>query len=128
MASLLSLDFPFHLLLSTIVGQVTPRAFPPPSKQALILVQPKTVVRWRAQFKLYWTWLSLHRVRMRRTCVSRELRELIFRMVAENTNWGAPRIHGELKMLGFDIQSEAYCDGCGMRRGTPSRRNDGQHF
>jgi transposase InsO family protein len=35
--------------------------------------------------------------------VSRELRELIFRMVAENKTWGAPRIHGELKMLGFDI-------------------------
>jgi transposase InsO family protein len=35
--------------------------------------------------------------------VNRELRELIFRMVAENHTWGAPRIHGELKMLGFDI-------------------------
>jgi putative transposase len=29
--------------------------------------------------------------------------ELIFRMVAENPTWGAPRIHGELLMLGFDI-------------------------
>jgi transposase InsO family protein len=35
--------------------------------------------------------------------VSQELRELIFRMVTENPTWGAPRIHGELKMLGFDI-------------------------
>ena len=40
---------------------------------------------------------------MGRRCVNRELRELIFRMVAENPTWGAPRIHGELKMLGFDI-------------------------
>jgi hypothetical protein len=31
------------------------------------------------------------------------LRDLIFRMVAENTTWGAPRIHGELKMLGLDV-------------------------
>jgi putative transposase len=31
------------------------------------------------------------------------MRELIFRMVAENPSWGAPRIHGELKMLGFDL-------------------------
>jgi hypothetical protein len=23
--------------------------------------------------------------------------------VAENSTWGAPRIHGELKMLGFDL-------------------------
>jgi transposase InsO family protein len=31
------------------------------------------------------------------------LRELIFRMVSENSTWGSPRIHGELKMLGFDL-------------------------
>jgi hypothetical protein len=35
--------------------------------------------------------------------VSRELRKLIFRMVAENPTWGAPRIHGELNMLGFTL-------------------------
>ena len=35
--------------------------------------------------------------------MSKELHELIFRMVTENHTWGAPRIHGELKMLGFDI-------------------------
>ena len=28
---------------------------------------------------------------------------MIFIMVAENPTWGAPRIHGELLMLGFDI-------------------------
>ena len=73
-------------------------------KRALILVQPETVVRWhKAGFKLYWTWLSRQRNHAGRKCVSKELRQLIFRMVAENPTWGAPRIHGELKMLGFDI-------------------------
>ena len=73
-------------------------------KRALVLVQPETVVRWhRAGFKLYWEWISRHRATAGRRCVSRELRELIFRMVAENRTWSAPRIHGELKMLGFDI-------------------------
>jgi transposase InsO family protein len=73
-------------------------------KKALILVQPETVVRWhRAGFRLHWTWLSRHRVRVGRKCVSTELRALIFRMVAENPTWGAPCIHGELKMLGFEI-------------------------
>jgi putative transposase len=70
----------------------------------LILVQPETVVRWhRAGFKLYWTWLSRHPIRAGRKGVSVELRKLIFRMVADNPTWGSPRIHGELKMLGFDI-------------------------
>jgi hypothetical protein len=35
--------------------------------------------------------------------ISREVRELIFRMVAENPTWGAPCIHGELLKLVFDI-------------------------
>ena len=75
---------------------------------ALILVQPETVVRWhRAGFKLYWTWLSRRRIRVGRKCVRKELRQLIFRMVANNPNWGAPRIHGELKMLGFDISERS---------------------
>ena len=38
-----------------------------------------------------------------RTRVSKEIRDLILRMVAENPSWGAPRIHGELLMLGFDV-------------------------
>jgi len=73
-------------------------------KQALILVQPETVVRWhRAGFKLYWAWLSRHPTRAGRKCVGKELRELIVRMAAENPAWGVPRIHGELKILGYDI-------------------------
>lgn len=73
-------------------------------KHTLVIVQPPTVVGWhRAGFKLYWTWRSRHKACPGRKPVSRELRELIFRMVAENPRWRAPRIHGELKMLGFDI-------------------------
>ena len=77
-------------------------------KCVLVLVRPETVVRWhRTGFKLYWKWLSRHRTGAGRRCVSRELRELIFRMVAENPTWGAPRIHGELKMLSFYISERA---------------------
>jgi hypothetical protein len=36
-------------------------------------------------------------------CHSRELRALIRRMSKENPLWGAPRIHGELLKLGFEI-------------------------
>ena len=35
--------------------------------------------------------------------ISKQIRELIFRMAAENPSWGAPRIHGELLMLGFEV-------------------------
>jgi hypothetical protein len=35
--------------------------------------------------------------------IPKEIRDLIFQMVAENPTWGAPRIHGELRMLGFDV-------------------------
>lgn len=73
-------------------------------RPALILVRPETVVRWhRAGFKRYWKWLSRHQRAAGRRGVGKELRQLIFRMVAENPTWGAPRIYGELKMLGFDI-------------------------
>lgn len=36
-----------------------------------------------------------------------EVRALIFRMTAENPTWGAPRIHGELLKLGFEISEPA---------------------
>jgi putative transposase len=69
-----------------------------------VLVTPDTVVRWhRTGFRLYWTWLSRTRRAAGRKPLSREVRDLIFRMVAENPTWGAPRIHGELLKLGFDI-------------------------
>jgi putative transposase len=38
-----------------------------------------------------------------RKATSKEIRALIFRMAAENPTWGAPRIHGELLKLGFDV-------------------------
>jgi putative transposase len=74
-------------------------------KESLILVLPDTVVRsHQAGFKLYWAMLCKVRKRVgggRR--ISKQIRELIFQMVAENPSWGAPRIHGELLMLGLDV-------------------------
>ena len=73
-------------------------------KQALIIVGPETVVRWhRSGFAMYWRAISRGRRIVGRRRTSKEVRDLIFRMVAENSTWGAPRIHGELLMLGFDI-------------------------
>lgn len=73
-------------------------------KQALLYVTPETVARWhRAGFRLYWSWLSRHHNVLGRKPTSKQLRDLIFQMVAENPTWGAPHIHGELLKLGFDV-------------------------
>jgi putative transposase len=98
-------------------------------KQALILVQPETVVRWhRAGFKVYWTWLSRHRTCPGRRRISAELRELVFRMVAENPTWGAPRIHGELSMLGFDVSERTVLRWMRRAPRNQNRQNNGQPF
>ena len=63
-------------------------------RKPLILVTPRSVVNWhRAGFRLYWTWISRVRQLGGRKRLSKEVRTLIFRMVAENPTWGAPRIH-----------------------------------
>ena len=73
-------------------------------QKPLILVTPRTVVEWhRAGFRLYWKWLSRARRIGGRRPVGKEARDLIFRMAAENPTWGAPRIHGELLKLGFNV-------------------------
>jgi hypothetical protein len=50
-----------------------------------------------------------------------ELRELIQRMSKENPLWGAPRIHGELLKLGFEIAESTVSKYMIRRRGPPSQ-------
>ena len=77
-------------------------------KTALIVVSPETVVRWhRVGFQLYWRLISRVRKSVGRRPVTREIRELIFKMVDENPTWRAPRIHGELIMLGFEVSERS---------------------
>jgi hypothetical protein len=77
-------------------------------KETLIVVSPDTVVRWhRASFGLYWRLISRVRRPVGRKPVSKEIRQLIFRMVAENPTWRAPRIHGELLMLGYEVSERS---------------------
>jgi hypothetical protein len=66
------------------------------------VVEPETILRWhRAGFKTFWRWKS--RNRAGRPRVDRSLRDLVHQMSQENPTWGAPRIHGELLMLGFEV-------------------------
>jgi hypothetical protein len=73
-------------------------------KKCLYLVAPDTVPCWhRVGFRLYWAMLCKVRRRAGGKKIPREVRDLIFQMVSENPTWGAPRIHGELRMLGFEV-------------------------
>lgn len=74
----------------------------PAMLDAMVIVKPETVLCWhRRGFRAYWRWKSWRRGGRPR--IDRELRELIRRMSRENPLWGAPRIHGELLMLGIEV-------------------------
>src|SRR5215813_12859173 len=71
----------------------------------LIYVRADTVIRWqRERFRRFWARISRVKQRRRgRPVIPSEIRRLIERMVAANPLWRAPRIHGELQMLGVRI-------------------------
>jgi hypothetical protein len=73
-------------------------------RESLVIVRPETVLRWRRNsWSALWRYRSCGRWRGGRPRVSSEIRYLIARMARENFLWGAPRIHGELLMLGFSV-------------------------
>jgi transposase InsO family protein len=71
----------------------------------LLYVQADTVIRWqRERFRKFWARLcNPHRRRRGRPATALKIRQLIEQMVTANPLWRAPRIHGELKMLGIAI-------------------------
>jgi hypothetical protein len=70
--------------------------------QVLAIIRPETLVRWhRAGFRFYWRWKS--RPQGGRRQIETKLRALIRRTSMENPLLGAPRIHGELLKLGFEV-------------------------
>ncbi len=75
----------------------------PECLRTLKVFKPDTLIRWHQQgFRLYWTWKSRRR-KEGRPIIEPEIRELIRTMSQNNIGWGAPRIHGELKMLGIQV-------------------------
>src|SRR6266403_5509696 len=87
--------------------------------RAITIVRPETLVRWhRAGFRRYRRWKS--RSLGGRPKIDGELRALIRRMSAENPLWGAPRIHGELLKLGFEVAQSSVAKYMVKRCGPPS--------
>jgi putative transposase len=72
-----------------------------PWRKSLVIVRPDTVVRWhRKGFILFWKFKSKGPGRPQ---ADREIRDLVRKMAMANPSWGAPRIHGELLRLGFNV-------------------------
>src|ERR1700732_1948103 len=87
---------------------------------AIVIVQPETVLRWhRGGFRAYWRWKSRHVGGRPR--IDSEMRALIRRMSRENPLWGAPRIHGELLMLGIEVAQSTVARYMTRRQGPPSQ-------
>src|SRR5205809_260629 len=98
---------------------VQPYRLFPSVLQVLHVIRPETLVRWhRAGFRSYWRWRS--RNRGGRPQIDAELRALIAQMSVENPLWGAPRIHGELLKLGFEVAQSTVSKYMVRRHGGPS--------
>src|SRR5664279_5937686 len=92
----------------------------PSIQKVLTIVQPETLVRWhRGGFRCYWRWKS--RSRGGRPQIETDLRALIRQMSIENPLSGAPRIHGELLKLGFEVAQSSVAKYMVKRCGPPSQ-------
>ena len=88
--------------------------------KAITIIRPETLVRWhRAGFRRYWRWKS--RSQGGRAQIDAELRALIQQMSLDNPLWGAPRIHGELLKLGFELAQSSVAKYMVKRCGPPSQ-------
>ena len=71
-------------------------------KQALLIVQPETLLRWhRDLFRRYWRRKSKPKKRTPR--IPHETIDLIRQMANENRIWGAEHIRGELLQLAIKV-------------------------
>ena len=86
---------------------------------ALKIITPATLLRWhRAGFRAYWRWKS--RPLGGRPSTPADIRRLIREMSIANPLWGAPRIHGELK-LGIDVGQTTVANGMDRPCSRPQR-------
>jgi transposase InsO family protein len=88
-------------------------------RQALVIVQPQTLIRWhRHGFRLFWRWTS----RPGRPRLPADLRTLIRRMARANPTWGEERIANELLLkLGLRVSPRT------VRKYVPTRPHRGRY-
>jgi transposase InsO family protein len=87
-------------------------------RQALVMVQPTTFIRWHRQgFRLFWRWKS----RPGRPPIPPDLQALIRRMARDNPTWGQERIANELLLkLGLRVSPRT------VRKYMPKRLDPGR--
>jgi putative transposase len=94
-------------------------------KQALVIVQPDTLLRWhRDLFRWVWRRKSKPKKKQGRPPLADKVIALIKRMAEENRTWGARRIRGELLKLGLRVSKSAiqkYIQE--VRKSHPSKQN-----
>ena len=89
----------------------------------MVIVQLETVTGWRRTGSpIYWRGRS--RPRGGRPKITDEIRGLIRRLAADNPDWGAPKIHGELQKLDFVVPERTVARYLRrvQRRGDPGKR------
>jgi hypothetical protein len=94
-------------------------------KNALVIVQPDTVLRWhRELFRRVWKRRSRSKGRRGRPPLTGEIVVLIRRIAEENRTWGAERIRGELLKVGLRVSKstiQRYIEE--VRKSHPSGQN-----
>jgi putative transposase len=89
-------------------------------QQALLIVQPDTLLRWhRDLFRRYWRRKS--RNKRRKPRIAPETIALIRKMANENRLWGAERLRGELLKLGIGVSKRTIQKYMPKRRRKPSQ-------
>src|ERR687885_2192169 len=91
-------------------------------RQALLIVQPETVLRWhRRLFRWHWRRKSQAPAPAHRPPLAPETIALIREMAAANRLWGAERIRGELLKLGIRVAKSTIQQY--LRQARPPRRS-----
>jgi transposase InsO family protein len=86
----------------------------------LVVVRPATVIDWHRR-GFAWFWTRRSRFLGGRPRIDAELRRLVREMADANPLWGAPRIHGELLKLGFNVSERTVSRLMPRRRRPPSQ-------
>ena len=89
--------------------------------QVLEIVEPDTVLRWRRRGRRPRWRPPWQGRRLGWPPIDRETRRLIRRLNLDNFLWGAPRTHGELRMLGIHLAQSTVAKYMIRRSGPPSQ-------